>query len=45
MFVIFLQLRHVYLVTLGDALTFAKPNLKFPFANHETVIELCRYSL
>jgi len=43
--VIFLQLRRVYFVILGDALTFDESNLKFPGANHETVIELCRYSL
>jgi hypothetical protein len=43
--VIFLQLRHVRFVIVGDALTFGESNLKFPGANHESVIELRRYSL
>jgi len=41
----FLQLRHVYFVILGDALTFGESSLKFPGANHETVIGLCCCSL
>jgi hypothetical protein len=40
--VIFLQVRPVYFVILGDALTFEETNLKFLGANQETVIELCR---